>query len=561
MAIEGGQGHGNNGNPTRGRAFVLGAKEALQDPNIMTGTFTLNNHYATTLFDFGVDYSFVSTTFIPLLDIEPSYLGFSYAIEITSGQLIKISKVIRGMDWLSNHKAEIVCHEKVVRITLPNGEMLRVIGERPEEKVRHLKGAKVKEHKLKDIVVVRNFSESPYHLAPSEMEDLSGQLRELQDKGFIRPRSSPLGAPILFVNKNDGLFRMSIDCREPSVQIPSAESVRGRHSKDCIYNSIWTLRVNSNALWFDKCTSGIHGLDEPKVQFLWHVINEEGIHVDPSKIEAIKNWEAPRTPSEGEEQERTFQTLNDKLCNAPVLALSDGPEDFVVYCDASGLGLGCVLMQRGKVIAYASRQLKIYEKNYTTHDLELRGVVFALKIWIHYLYRTNSIIYTDHKSLQDIFNQKELNMRQPRWIELFSNYDCEIRYHPGKVNVVADALSRKERFKTKRVRAMNMTIQSSIKDKILAAQNEASKAINAPTEVPLTGEVRTLKMEEEHKSKYSVYPRADKMYYDLRDMYWWPGIKKDIALYVSKFLTCSKIKDERQRPSGLLQEPEIPEWK
>ncbi|GKC78066.1 putative reverse transcriptase domain-containing protein, partial [Tanacetum coccineum] len=174
----------------------------------------------------------------------------------------------------------------------------------------------------------------------------------------------------------------------------------------------------------------------------------------------------------GEEQELAFQTMKDKLCNAPVLALPDGPEDFVLYCDASGIGQGCVLMQRDKVIAYASRQLKIHEKNYTTHDLELGTVVFALKIWRHYLYRTKSVIYTDHKSLQHIFSQKELNMRQRRWIELFSDYDYEIHYHPGKANVVADTLSRKEREKPKRVRAMNMILQSSVKDRILEAQKE-----------------------------------------------------------------------------------------
>ncbi|GJY06061.1 putative reverse transcriptase domain-containing protein, partial [Tanacetum coccineum] len=191
---------------------------------------------------------------------------------------------------------------------------------------------------------------------------------------------------------------------------------------------------------FSKCEFWLQ-----KVQFLRHVINGGGIHVDPSKIEAVKNWEAPRTPSKkckifdwAEDQELAFQTLKDKLCNAPVLALPNGPKDFVVYCDALGLGLGCVLMQRGKVIAYASRQLKIHEKNYTTHNFELGAV-------------------------------NELNMRQRCWIELFSDYDCEIRYHPGKTNVVTDALSRNEREKPKRVRSMNMTLQSSIKDKILAA--------------------------------------------------------------------------------------------
>lgn len=139
-------------------------------------------------------------------------------------------------------------------------------------------------------------------------------------------------------------------------------------------------------------------------------------------------------------------------------------------------------MQRGKVIAYASRQLKIHERNYTTHDLELGAVVFALKSWRHYLYGTQSIVYTDHKSLQHIFDQKELNMRQRRWMELLSDYDCDIRYHPGKANVVADALSRKERIKQRRIRAMNLTIQSGIVSKIIEAQSKALSEVNLPDE-------------------------------------------------------------------------------
>nr|GFC75639.1 putative reverse transcriptase domain-containing protein [Tanacetum cinerariifolium] len=177
----------------------------------------------------------------------------------------------------------------------------------------------------------------------------------------------------------------------------------------------------------------------------------------------------------GKEQEEDFQTLKDNLCNTLILSFPDGFEDFVVYCDTSNQGLGFVLMQKGKVIAYASRKLKIHEKNYTTHDLELGAAVFALKTWRHYLYRTKSVIYIDRKSLQHIFDQKELNMRQQRCIELFSDYDCEIRYHPRKTNVVADALSRMERVKPRRVREISMTIQSSIKGKILAAQGKASK--------------------------------------------------------------------------------------
>ncbi|GJU55649.1 putative reverse transcriptase domain-containing protein [Tanacetum coccineum] len=661
-ANNGGQGRGNQGNQARGRAFMLGAEEARQDPNIVTGTFTLNDHFATTLFESGPDYSFVSTTFIPLLGLEPSELGFKYEIEIASGQLVEIDKVIKGckleikgyvfdinlipfghgsfdmiigMDWLSNYKAEIICHEKVVRIPLPDGKVLRVVGERPEEKARLLMSAKASDKKQEEIVVVRDFPEvfpddlsglppireiefrielipgatpvakSPYRLAPSEMEELSGQLKELQDKGFIRPSLSPWGVPVLFVKKNYGSFRMCIDYRElnkltvknryPLPRIDDLfDQLQGSQffSKIDLRSGYHQLRVHEDDIpktafrtryghfeftvipfddiliysktqeehvehlrlvlellkkkklyaKFSKCEFWLR-----EVQFLGHVLNGNGIHMDPSKIKAVKNWKAPRTPTEvrsflglagyyrrfikncskiaksltiltqksktfdwGKEQELAFQTLKDKLCNVSVLALPDGPEDFVVYCNASEIGLGCMLMQRGKVIAYASRQLKIHEKNYTTYDLELGAVVFALKIWRYYLYETKSVIYMDHKSLQHIFSQKELNMRQRRWIELFSDYDCEIRYHPSKANVVANALSRNERVKPKGVRAMNMILQSSIKDRILAAQKEAVDEFAS-------------------------------------------GMKKDIAEYVNKCLTCLKVKAAHQRLSGLLQ--------
>ncbi|GKC21294.1 putative reverse transcriptase domain-containing protein [Tanacetum coccineum] len=367
---------GTNGKPGRGRAFMLGVEEARQDPNIVTS-------------------------------IEPSELGFSYVIEIASGQLVEIDKVIRSC-------------------------------------------------KL-----------------------------EIEDPG--RARSAPRVSLII---------------------------AQGRET----------------VCKFSKCEFWLR-----EVQFLGHMINGDGIHVDHSKIEAVKNWEAPRTPF----VERAFQTLKDKLCNVHVLAILDGHRDFVVYCDALGLELGCALMQIGRVIAYASRQLKINEKNYTIHDLELGAVVFALKIWRHYLYRTKSVIYIYHKSLHHIFNQKELNMHQRLWIQLFSDYDCEIRYHHGKANVAADALSKKERIKPKRIRSMNMTLQSSIKDNILAAQEEAS---NEPTEMQQG-------MDELMKR------RSDEV------LYWWPGMKKDIDVYISRCLTCLKVKDEHQRPSGLLQQLEIPEWK
>ncbi|GKA58009.1 putative reverse transcriptase domain-containing protein, partial [Tanacetum coccineum] len=365
-----------------------------------------------------------------------------------------------------------------------------------------------------------------------------------------------------------------------------------------------------------------------------HVIDSKGIHVDPTKIESIKDWTSPKSPTEirqflglagyyrrfiegfskiakpmtkltqkkvkfvwGDKQEAAFQLLKQKLCSAPILALPEGSEDFIAYCDASKKGLGAVLMQREKVIAYASRQLKIHEKNYTTHDLELGAVVFALKIWRHYLYGTKCTVFTDHKSLQHILNQKELNMRQRRWLELLSDYDCEIRYHPRKANIVADALSRKERDQPLRVRALVMTIGLDLPKQILNAQTEARKPENIKNEdvggmlvenaknpeairteklepradgtlclngrswLPCYGDLRTVIMHESHKSKYSIHPGSDKMYQDMKKLYWWPNMKADIATYVSKCLTCAKVKAEHQRPSGLLVQPKIPEWK
>nr|GEV36836.1 putative reverse transcriptase domain-containing protein [Tanacetum cinerariifolium] len=155
-----------------------------------------------------------------------------------------------------------------------------------------------------------------------------------------------------------------------------------------------------------------------------------------------------------------FQILKQKLCEALILALPEGNDDFVIYCDASIQGLVAVLMQREKVIVYASRQLKLHKENYTTHDLELGAVVFTLKIWRHYLYGTKCIVFTDHKSLQHVLNQKELNMRQRRWLELLADYDCEIHYHPGKANVVADALSRKRIIKSRQVKPLSVRTMS-----------------------------------------------------------------------------------------------------
>nr|GFB71734.1 putative reverse transcriptase domain-containing protein [Tanacetum cinerariifolium] len=318
------------------------------------------------------------------------------------------------------------------------------------------------------------------------------------DKGFIRPSSSPWGAPVLFVKKKDGSFWMCIDYRELNkltvknrYPLPRIEDLFDQLQRSRVYSKIdlrsgyHQLRVreedipktafrtryghyefqvmpfgltNAPAVFMDlmnrvckpyldrfvivfindiliyskkrkkheghlklilkllkegelyakfsKCEFWLS-----KVQFLGHVIDSEGIHVDPAKIEAIKDWESPKTPIEIRQflglagyyrrfiEEAAFQLLKQKLCSASILALPEGSENFVVYCDASHKGLGAVLMQKEKVIAYASRQLKVHEKNYTTHDLELGAVVFALKMWRHYLYGTKCVVFTDHKSL------------------------------------------------------------------------------------------------------------------------------------------------------------------
>ncbi|GKC39432.1 putative reverse transcriptase domain-containing protein [Tanacetum coccineum] len=411
-----GPGRGNQGNQTRGRAFMLGAEEARQDPNIVTGTFTLNDPFATTLFDSSADYSFVSTTFIPLLGLEPIDVGFRYEIEIASGHLVKIDKVIKGcMDWLSNYIAGIIFHEKVVRIPLPDSKVLRVVGERPKKKARLLMSAKASDKKQEEIIMVRDFPEvflddlsglppireikfqiqlipratpvgkSIYRLAPSKMKELSGQLKELQDKGFIRPSLSPWGASVLFVKKKDGSFRMCIDYRElnkltvknhyPLPRIDDLfDQLQGSHffsnidlrfgyhqlrvHEDVIPKTAFRTRyghfeftvmpfglTNAPRIFMDlmnrfcrpyldkfvivfvddiliysktqeehveqlrlvlellkkeklNAKFSKYELWLREVQFLGHVINGNGIHVDPSKIETVKNWKASRTSTE-----------------------------------------------------------------------------------------------------------------------------------------------------------------------------------------------------------------------------------------------------------------------
>ncbi|KAL0557203.1 hypothetical protein IC582_005721 [Cucumis melo] len=402
-----------------------------------------------------------------------------------------------------------------------------------------------------------------------------------------------------------------------------------------------TLRDNKLYAKFSKCEFWLK-----QVSFLGHVVSKAGVSVDPAKIEAVTGWTRPSTVSEvrsflglagyyrrfvenfsriatpltqltrkgapfiwSKACEDSFQNLKQKLATAPVLTVPDGSGSFVIYSDASKKGLGCVLMQQGKVVAYASRQLKSHEQNYPTHDLELAAVVFALKLWRHYLYGEKIQLFTDHKSLKYFFTQKELNMRKRRWLELVKDYDCEILYHPGKANVVADALSRKVSHSAALItrqaplhqdleraeiavsvgavtmQLAQLTVQPTLRQRIIDAQSndpylvekrglaEAGQAVEFSLSsdggllferrlcVPSDSAIKTELLSEAHSSPFSMHPGSTKMYQDLKWVYWWRNMKREVAEFVSRCLVCQQVKAPRQKPAGLLQPLSIPEWK
>ena len=400
--------------------------------------------------------------------------------------------------------------------------------------------------------------------------------------------------------------------------------------------ALQTLKDNQLYAKLKKCDFW-----EEEVKFLGHVVTRDGIAVDQSKVEAVRQWIQPTSVTEvrsflgfaryyrrfikefskiarplteltrkntrfvwSTKAEEAFQRLKELLTIAPVLVLPEEGVEFVVHTDASRAGLGCVLMQANKVIAYASRQLRPHEQNYPTHDLELAAVIFALKIWRHYLYGEQFKLNTDHKSLKYLFQQKDLNMRQRRWMETLKDFQIELCYNPGKANAVADALSRKKVHETKMscilkkwetlnfikdfdvklnigsqvVKVNNIVVEPTLMRKIIDAQNQDDELQETMTKfmtdernvdwrigsdggirfrdrlcVPNKLSLKKEVMDEAHRSKLTIHPGSTKMYQDMKRQYWWNNMKREIAEYVSKCLTCQQVKAEHKKPRGLLK--------
>ncbi|CAL1382131.1 unnamed protein product [Linum trigynum] len=551
-------------------------READISPEVVTGTVLIYDLTAYALIDPGATHSFISSAFSRGLPVHSEMLNknviFRGTRQVVPSCLVSATKVVSLMKegcevylaYVTKGKPELKPENVPVVKEFLDVFPSELPGLPPEREI---------DFTIELIPGIAPISVSPYRMSPLELKELKEQLQELLDKGFIRPSVSPWGAPVLFVKKKDGTFRMCIDYRKlnkltvknkyplpwiddlfdqlqgsrvfskidlrsgyhqlrvADESIPkTAFRTRYGHYEFLVMPFGWTnapavfmalmnrvfheyldkfvivfiddilvysgseeehrehlriilqiLREKQLYAKFSKCEFWMD-----QVVFLGHVVSERGIEVDPRKVEAVIQWEPPKNIPElrsflgmggyyrrfiegfsmiaapltkllRKEQsfiwdnkcQSSFEELKRKLTTAPVVALPSGTGGYVVYSDASHQGLGCVLMQHGKVIAYASRQLRPYEKSYPTHDLELAAVVFALKIWRHYLYGETFHIFTDHKSLKYLMEQKELNLRHRRWLELLKDYDCTIEYHPGKANVVADALSRKTKHRTR----------------------------------------------------------------------------------------------------------------
>ncbi|GJX66519.1 putative reverse transcriptase domain-containing protein [Tanacetum coccineum] len=394
------------------RAYVIGGGGASPDSNFVMGTFLLNNHYASMLFDSGADRIFMSTTFSALLDVIPSTLDISYAVELADGRILETNVILRGcifdvnigMDWLAKYHTVIVCDKKIVHIPYED-EVLIIEGDgcngRSKSKLSIIlctkthnniqKGCQVylaqvttrktddksEEKRLEDVPIID--LRSGYHQIRVCEEDILKTTFRTRC-GRYEFQVMPYGltnAPAVFMDLMNRMCKPYLD--KFVIVFIDDILIYFKNRKEHEEHLKLILRLPKKEELFSKFSKCELWL--LKVQFLGHVIDSEGIHVDPAKIEPMTKLTQKSIKFEwGEKKEAAFQLLKQKLCSAPILALLEGSENFVAYCDASHKGLGAVLMQRENLIAYASRQLKVYEKNYTTHDLELGAVVFALKM-------------------------------------------------------------------------------------------------------------------------------------------------------------------------------------
>ncbi|GJZ10374.1 putative reverse transcriptase domain-containing protein [Tanacetum coccineum] len=442
-----------DGRNAGGHIYAVKDVDQAQGPNVVTGTFLLNNRYFSMLFDSGSDKSFINASLIHLFDNEPERISASYEVELADGRIASTNTVLKGctlnlvnhlfkidlmpielgafdviigMDWLADNDAVIICGKKEVHIPIKNRTLV-VKGDSNSSRLKviscikarkyiergchlflaHVTEKEKSEKHLEDVVSgAAPVARAPYRLAPSEMKELSEQLKELLEKGFIRPSSSPWGAPVLFVKKKDGSFRSSVyskidlqsgyhqlRIREEDIPITAFQMRYGHYKFQVMpfgltnapavfmdlmnrvckpYLDKFVIVFIDDILIYSK-TKGEHSehlkiiLDLLKkeklyakfskcdfwlesVQFLGHVINREGVHVDPAKIGLFRSRQLKF--EWGADEDEAFQKLKQDLCTAPILALPEGPDDFVVYCDASLKGYGAVLMQRDKVIAY-----------------------------------------------------------------------------------------------------------------------------------------------------------------------------------------------------------------
>nr|ABA98150.1 retrotransposon protein, putative, Ty3-gypsy subclass [Oryza sativa Japonica Group] len=724
-----GQGSRASNNLGRGRVNRIQVETAQDASDVVMGMFSVNSVPAIVLFDSGASHSFISQAFVKIngwktQNLRVPMIVHSPGRNIRATQIcpevnLRIEEVdflakpivldsqsldiILGMDWLAKQKGQIDCAEKSITLQGPGGKQVRFTSNTPTASRSLLTCFQVTS--LESVPIVCEYpdvfpeeltsmppdreiefaielapgtapiAKRPYRMAANELAEVKRQIEELESKGYVRPSSSPWGAPVLLVKKKDGSERMVIDYRAlnevtiknkyPLPRIDDLfDQLKGARvfSKIDLRSGYHQLKIRSedipktafstryglyeftvmsfgltnapaffmnlmnkifmeyldqfvvvfiddiliysrneeehaehlrlimeklrNPQLFAKFSKCEFWLD--RVAFLGHVISSNGVEVDPSKVEAVLAWNPPKNVSEIRsflglagyyrrfiegfsklarpmtellKKEKKFEWLT----TAPVLTLPDIRKDFEIFCDASRQGLGCVLMQERKVVAYASRQLRPHEVNYPTHDLELAAVVHALKIWRHYLIGNRCEVYTDHKSLKYIFTQTELNMRQRRWLELIKDYDLGIHYHPGvpaslTVQPTLESQIREAQKDDEGIKELIKRIQEK-KDTNFSIDDQGTVWCGPRICVPAKKELRDLILKEAHESAYSIHPGSTKMYQDIKAYFWWAGMKRDVTEYVALCDICQRVKAEHQRPAGLLQPLPIPERK